>query len=59
MEKITLEQAEALALIFGVDDSIAVMRAFNAAVGIFSGETDEKLSGWEQSVKNNGLVPPK
>ena len=58
MEKITIEQAEALALILGVDDNLAVMRSFNASVSIFSGETDEKLSGWEQSVKNQGLVPP-
>jgi hypothetical protein len=45
-------------MILGVDDSIAVMRAFNAAVSIFNGETDEKLSGWEQDIKNNGHVKP-
>ena len=58
MEKITIEQARSLATILEVYDPVAVMEGFNAAVGIANGETDEKLTGWEQDIKNNGLVPP-
>ena len=58
MKTITLEQATSLALILGVDDNVAVMRAFNAAVSISNGETDEKLTGWQQDTMNNGIVKP-